>query len=49
MRDRLSRNVLGLFIGTFAYCLSLLPRLDDGPEAVPGFLAAELQRERAKG
>lgn len=40
MRDPLSRSVLGLFVGTFAYCLALLTRIHDGPGGVPGLSVA---------
>jgi uncharacterized membrane protein len=30
LKDRVSQTTLGMFIGTFAYCLLLLPRIHDG-------------------
>ncbi len=36
MRDRLSRVVLGLFVGTFAYCLAVVWATTSNPPFVPG-------------
>lgn len=36
MRDRLSRVVLGLFVGTFAYCLAVVWTTTSEPRFVPG-------------
>lgn len=36
MRDRLSRVVLGLFVGTFAYCLAVVRATSSEPRFVPG-------------
>lgn len=35
LRDRVSQLTLGLFIGTFAYCLILLPSIQVRPASVP--------------
>ncbi|HND32193.1 MAG TPA: DUF2254 family protein, partial [Myxococcota bacterium] len=40
VRDRFSQQVLGLFIGTFAYCLSLLRSIQSDPADVPGLAVA---------
>ncbi|MFZ5482074.1 MAG: DUF2254 domain-containing protein [Myxococcota bacterium] len=37
MRDRLSRSVLGLFVGAFAYCLAVVRSVHTDPPEVPGF------------
>lgn len=36
MRDRVSQNTLGLFVGTFVYCLLVLRAVDAEPPYVPG-------------
>lgn len=36
MRDRVSRSVLGLFVGTFAYCLAVVRAIHTDPPVVPG-------------
>ena len=33
-RDRLSKTVLGLFLGTFVYCVVVLAQLDPGPDTL---------------
>lgn len=40
MRDRPSRNVLGLFVGTFAYCLAVVRCVRSDPPQVPGIAVA---------
>ncbi len=40
VRDRFSQQVLGLFIGTFAYCLGLLRSIRSDPADVPGLAVA---------
>lgn len=35
MRDRVSQTVLGLFVGTFAYCLGLIRAIHSDPPVVP--------------
>lgn len=40
VRDRFSQQVLGLFIGTFAYCLTLLRSIQSDPADVPGMAVA---------
>ncbi len=36
MRDRVSQNTLGLFVGTFVYCLLVLRAVRSDPPSVPG-------------
>ncbi len=36
MRDRVSRSVLGLFVGTLAYCLAVVRAIHTDPPFVPG-------------
>lgn len=40
MRDRTSQNVLGLFVGSFAYCLAVIRAVHTDPPTVPGLSVA---------